>query len=169
MVGSSISPPASIRMASSRSSSATRDSSSYSVVGTHAEFVAKIATEAQAQSAAEASPKSMMDANALNDDDPMECKTTTPTAETPRQERDGSVGGGRRKDQSAPPTKLSERINAEKMKTEGPNETPPAQATEQDPDLYQYWSGGSRYEVDNKPWNILGWITEGFKSKLQRK
>ncbi|KAL3671975.1 hypothetical protein V7S43_002639 [Phytophthora oleae] len=180
MVGSSISPPASIHIASSRSSSAARDSSAFSVMRTHAEFVAKIPTEAQAQPAAEAPPKSqpafsqvfndMVDTNMRNDDGPMKkFKTTAPNVEAPRPERPGSAGGSRRKDQTAPPTKLSERISTAKMKTEGSTETPPDQATEQDPDFYHDWSGGSRYQVDNKPWNILGWITEGFKSRLQRK
>ncbi|KAI9997449.1 hypothetical protein PInf_001435 [Phytophthora infestans] len=61
------------------------------------------------------------------------------------------------------PANLSARANAaKKPKTEG-------QAPKRDPDFYQDWSGGSRYEVDNKPWSILGWLTEGLKSRLQRK
>uniref|UniRef100_A0AAV1T902 PWWP domain-containing protein n=1 Tax=Peronospora matthiolae TaxID=2874970 RepID=A0AAV1T902_9STRA len=93
-----------------------------------------------------------------------------------RDERvDKSIGGcslmleGSRgqKDLITPPTKPSTRIEPAMGSRVGTSEQPePRQA---DLNMYKDWTGGSRYEVDNKPWNILGWLTEGFKRKLQRK
>ncbi|EEY57189.1 uncharacterized protein PITG_11009 [Phytophthora infestans T30-4] len=60
------------------------------------------------------------------------------------------------------PANLSARAKAaKKPKTE-------RQAPKRDPDFYQDWSGGSRYEVDNKPWSILGWLTEGTDAPTYR-
>lgn len=76
-------------------------------------------------------------------------------------------GSRRRKDLMSPPTKLSERIAPARSSDFGKSvQTTPFQA---DLDEYKDWYGGSLYEVDEKPWNILGWLTEGLKKKLQRK
>lgn len=74
-------------------------------------------------------------------------------------------GSCRRKDRMAPPTKLSKRMtDAKTLACEGPK-----QALAHDSDFYQDWIGGSRDEVENEPWNILGWLTKGVKARLQRK
>ncbi|KAL8021527.1 putative PWWP domain, Chromo-like domain superfamily protein [Plasmopara halstedii] len=63
-----------------------------------------------------------------------------------------------------PPVKLLERIKNTQLLN-----TSKVIVDEKDVDFYRYWSGGSRFEVENKPWSILGWITKGFENKLQRK
>ncbi|ETI50171.1 hypothetical protein L914_06045 [Phytophthora nicotianae] len=161
MVGSSFSPATSVRDASSRSSSVARDTS---VVANRSLFT--VNKEADAQSAVDTleakKPASSLGTEEQSEDLVMdECKPAAPIElSRPELNLESATGSRRRKDR---PAKLSERANAaKKPKTEG-------HTTEQDPDFYQDWSGGSRYEVDNKPWSILGWITEGFKSRLQRK
>ncbi|KAG3110084.1 hypothetical protein PI124_g7080 [Phytophthora idaei] len=156
MVGSSFSPPPCARDTSSRSSSIARDSSNRSVVANHTEVEAPPSPNVAKE------PASLQDIAMLSEVHAMEqCEPVAPAVKANRPANlEGAGGGSQRKD---PPAKLSERVSAAKLsKTEGP-------AREQDPDFYQDWSGGSRYEVDNQPWNILGWITEGFKSRLQRK
>ncbi|GMF47976.1 unnamed protein product [Phytophthora fragariaefolia] len=115
-------------------------------------------------------PSSMPDSKMLNGEQLMsESKPTAPVIEASRQAEAGTLGGNRRrKDPMDPPAKLSERISNGKLEGSR-NQTQPSQASDKDPNFYQDWSGGSRYEVDNKPWNILGWLTEGFKNRLQRK
>ncbi|KAG6966927.1 hypothetical protein JG687_00004577 [Phytophthora cactorum] len=133
-----------------------RDSSNRSVVANHTEVEAPPSPNVAKE------PASLQDIAMLSEVQAMEqCEPVAPAVKANRPANlEGAGGGSRRKD---PPAKLSERVSAAKLsKTEGP-------AREQDPDFYQDWSGGSRYEVDNQPWNILGWITEGFKSRLQRK
>ncbi|KAG7380465.1 hypothetical protein PHYPSEUDO_007198 [Phytophthora pseudosyringae] len=184
MVGSSLSPRPSIRDASSRSPSIARDSINSSVVANLTEFVVEAEVrpivKPEAQHTVEmpsSEPKPVenpaeMDTDMLSENHPMEaCKPAAPTGGASRPDNLGNVEGSRRrKDQMAPPTKLSERIDTEKSsKAEGSDQRAPRRASEQDPDFFQDWSGGSRYEVDNKPWSILGWITEGFKSRLQHK
>ncbi|KAE9116515.1 hypothetical protein PF010_g8936 [Phytophthora fragariae] len=191
---SSFSPPQSVREARSRSSSIARDSSHASVVANHTEFRVKSEVRLDAEqpsvqvpswsklspvhgvedenpaSPEPKEPPSMPDSEMLRDEQPTdEWKPSAPAIEASRPPNAELAGGNRRrKDPMAPPAKLSERISTAKL--EGPrNQTAQRQASEQDPDFYQDWSGGSRYEVDNKPWNILGWLTKGFKNRLQRK
>ncbi|KAG6622412.1 PWWP domain [Phytophthora cinnamomi] len=196
---SSFSPPPSVREASSRSSSIARDNNHAGVVDSSSGFVvtseARLDAEHEAQPTVQAAswemkqppangvqdqkpapvpsqlPKaSTADSKMLNDDVLMdESKPAAPAIEVSRPTNVGVLSGNRRrKDPMDPPAKLSERISSVKMEGSR-NQTTSSQTLEQDPDFYQDWSGGSRYEVDNKPWNILGWLTEGFKSRLQRK
>lgn len=107
-------------------------------------------------------PASMSDTKMLGDEQMIdESKPVVPVVEATRPPNTGTAGGKRRR--KDPPAKLSAKLEGSR------NQTAPSEAAEHDPDFYQDWSGGSRYEVDNKPWNILGWLTEGFKNKLQRK
>lgn len=75
-----------------------------------------------------------------------------------------STGSGRRKDRMAPPSKLSDLARA--AKTDKPTEQ--AARAEHDPGFLENWFGGSKDEVDGKPWNILGWLVRGVESKLQK-
>ncbi|POM74315.1 Hypothetical protein PHPALM_8747 [Phytophthora palmivora] len=185
MVASSLTSPQSVRDSSSRSSSIARDINS-SVVANHTEFVLKAEVrpviEYEAQLPGEgplselkavdnsvSSPllqmksTNMQDTEMLSETHPTE--EVAPFVEASDVVNLGTMGGSRRrKDRMVPPAMLSERINTVKRaKTEAEHRT------SEDDHCYQDWSGGSRYEVDNKPWNILGWITEGFKNRMQRK
>lgn len=70
-----------------------------------------------------------------------------------------SDGKFRRK---VPPVKLLERVeNAKILESDKGFES-------QDANFYRDWSSGFRFEVDNKPWSILEWIMQGFKSRLEK-
>uniref|UniRef100_H3GFK8 PWWP domain-containing protein n=1 Tax=Phytophthora ramorum TaxID=164328 RepID=H3GFK8_PHYRM len=166
---SSLSSPTSARDA--RSSSIARDCN---LIVNPKQFVVKTEAspqvESKAQPTIESEPKllklpSEPDVKMQDDGQLLEeCKPEAPSVQVNSE----CVGTSRRrKDLTTPPAKLSERIDTAKAtKTEGSGGQA---ASEQDPDFYQDWSGGSRYEVDNKPWNILGWLVDGIGSRLQRK
>lgn len=75
-----------------------------------------------------------------------------------------STGSGRRKDRMAQPSKLSDLARAAKI--DKPTEQAARAARE--PGFLENWFGGSKDEVDGKPWNILGWLVRGVESKLQK-
>jgi hypothetical protein len=95
-----------------------------------------------------------------------ESKAAAPFTEADHPPNTESLGRGcRRKDVMEPPAKLSERIGCAKAEGSGDK----ISGSEQDPDFYKDWSGGSRYEVGHQPWNILGWFVRGIESRLHRK
>lgn len=61
------------------------------------------------------------------------------------------------------PVKLVERVAVAKLRSSCKESA----AHRADSNLYLEWAGGSRYEVGNKPWSILGWMVEGIKNKLK--
>ncbi|GMF21497.1 unnamed protein product [Phytophthora lilii] len=193
MVASTFSPPPSVRDSSSRSSSIARDHSSSTMPSrleakaeVHPDEVqqqTKVPSSDEMASPAVGAGQTQVENPTLSSEvltEPADIKMLgdkqsmddfAPAAPAAIGGTEGSsppsTGNGgsnrRRKGMMNSPAKLSERLNSSKVA--GPN----TQTTEQDPDFYQDWSGGSRYEVDNKPWNILGWLTQGFKNRLQKK
>ncbi|RLN88737.1 hypothetical protein BBJ28_00023991 [Nothophytophthora sp. Chile5] len=73
----------------------------------------------------------------------------------------------RRKELVMPPTKLVDTLQAARKKETAEHIGSTTPTPERDPDFYRHWSGGSRYEVDRKPWTIQAWLVHGVEQKLQ--